>query len=65
MGIFGRPSISGRIYLGLRSQVLLLGISGVIAVGAIYLAGLRFELQSQRVADEFGALAHLTAKVTS
>ena len=64
MRIFGRSGITGRIHLGLRSQVLLLGISGVIAVGAIYLAGLRFELQSQRAADEFGALAHLTAKVS-
>ena len=64
MRIFGRSGITGRIHLGLRSQVLLLGISGVIVVGAIYLAGLRFELQSQRAADEFGALAHLTAKVS-
>ena len=64
MRIFGRPGIAGRLHLGLRSQVLLLGISGVIAVGAIYLAGLRFELQSQRAADEFGALAHLTGKVS-
>ena len=64
MRIFGRSGIAGRIHLGLRSQVLLLGISGVIVIGAIYLAGLRFELQSQRAADEFGALAHLTGKVS-
>ncbi len=29
--------IAGRLHLGLRGQILLLGVAGVLVVGAIYL----------------------------
>jgi methyl-accepting chemotaxis protein len=64
MNIFHKAGISGRIDLGLRSQIMLLGMAGVAVIGAIYLVGLRIEQQSQRTADEFGAFASLTAKVS-
>ena len=54
----------GRLHFGLRSQVLLLGISGVVVIGAIYLVSLQIEARSQRAADEFGTLALLTSKVS-
>jgi methyl-accepting chemotaxis protein len=53
-----------RIQLNLRSQILLLGMSGVAAVGAIYLIGLQVEADSQRAADKFTAFASLTGKVS-
>jgi methyl-accepting chemotaxis protein len=62
--IVGRLRFIGRLHFGLRSQVLLLGISGVVVIGAIYLASLQIEARSQRAADEFGALALLTSKVS-
>ena len=33
----------GRLHLGLRGQILLLGVAGVLVVGAIYLVGLQVE----------------------
>jgi methyl-accepting chemotaxis protein len=54
----------GRLHLGLRGQILLLGVAGVLVVGAIYLAGLQVEEHSQREAQRFGALERLTAKVS-
>ncbi|MBV8926986.1 MAG: methyl-accepting chemotaxis protein [Bradyrhizobium sp.] len=54
----------GRLQLGLRGQILLLGVAGVLVVGAIYLAGLQVEERSQREALRFGALERLTAKVS-
>ena len=62
--IVGRLRFIGRLHFGLRSQVLLLGISGVVIIGAIYLASLQIEVRSQRAADEFGNLASLTSKVS-
>src|SRR5882724_10721321 len=59
-----RGSLAGRIHFNLRSQILLLGLTGVAAIGAIYLISLQVETKSQRAADEFGALALLTAKVS-
>jgi methyl-accepting chemotaxis protein len=64
VAIWDRAAIVGRLRFGLRSQVLLLGISGVVVIGAIYLASLQVEARSQRAADEFGALALLTSKVS-
>jgi methyl-accepting chemotaxis protein len=54
----------GRLHLGLRGQILLLGVAGVLVVGAIYLAGLQVEERSQREAERFAALEGLTAKVS-
>jgi methyl-accepting chemotaxis protein len=56
--------VAGRLHLGLRGQILLLGVAGVVVVGAIYLAGLQVEQRSQREAERFGALEGLTAKVS-
>jgi methyl-accepting chemotaxis protein len=49
---------------GLRTQVLLLGIAGVMTVAAIYLTGLRIEARSQATADRFDRLESLTAKLS-
>ena len=62
--VVGRLRFIGRLHFGLRSQVLLLGISGVAVIGAIYLVSLQIEARSQRAADEFGTLALLTSKVS-
>jgi methyl-accepting chemotaxis protein len=64
MTIFRSSGVGGRIHISLRSQILLLGMTGVTVIGAIYLASLQIEAQSQRKADEFSALALLTAKVS-
>ena len=53
-----------RIRLGLRTQILLLGVAGVVVVGAIYLAGLKVEESSREVAERFGRLESLTARVS-
>ena len=52
------------MHLGLRAQILLLGIAGVIVVGAIYLIGLQIEDRSQQIADRFATLERTTAKVS-
>jgi hypothetical protein len=54
--------VRGWLHLGLRGQILLLGVAGVLVVGAIYLAGLQVEEHSQREAQRFGTLERLTAK---
>jgi methyl-accepting chemotaxis protein len=59
-----RGSLAGRIHFSPRSQILLLGLTGVAAIGTIYLISLQVETKSQRAADEFGTLALLTAKVS-
>jgi methyl-accepting chemotaxis protein len=64
MNIFRGASVAGRIHLGLRSQILTLGMSGVAVIGAIYLVGLQIEERSRRTADDFGSLALSTAKVS-
>ena len=64
MKIFRSSRIDGRIHLDLRSQILLLGMTGVTVIGAIYLVSLQIEARSQHKADDFGALALLTAKVS-
>ncbi len=64
MKILSRAGLIPRWQLGLRGQVLLLGISGVAVIGAIYLVSLQFEARSQRVADDVGTLALRTAKVS-
>src|ERR1700683_2138141 len=64
MTIFRNTRVGGRIHLSLRSQILLLGMTGVSVIGAIYLVSLQIEARSQRKADEFSALALLTAKVS-
>jgi methyl-accepting chemotaxis protein len=64
MSIFRCAGVAGRIHLGLRSQILTLGMAGVAVVGAIYLVGLQIETRSQHSADELGSLALLTAKVS-
>src|SRR5215831_12818501 len=55
-GITGRLDVrgmAGRAHIGLRSQILLLGVAGTIMVGAIYLVGLVFEQHSREVATTF------------
>lgn len=56
--------ISRMFNLGLRTQILLLGVAGVVVVGAIYLVGLQIEDRSQRIAERFAALEAMTAKVS-
>ena len=53
-----------RIHPGLRTQILLLGVTGMVVVGAIYLAGLKVEENSREIAERFGRLESLTAKVS-
>jgi len=64
MATFRGLELAGRIHFSLRSQILLLGLTGVAAIGTIYLISLQVETKSQRSADEFGTLALLTAKVS-
>jgi len=56
--------MAGRAYIGLRSQILLLGVAGTVVVGAIYFVGLMFEQDSRAVADRFSRLEALTARVS-
>jgi methyl-accepting chemotaxis protein len=53
-----------RIHPGLRTQILLLGVTGMVVVGAIYLVGLKVEENSREIAERFGRLESLTAKVS-
>jgi methyl-accepting chemotaxis protein len=53
-----------RIHPGLRTQILFLGVTGMVVVGAIYLAGLKVEENSREIAERFGRLESLTAKVS-
>jgi methyl-accepting chemotaxis protein len=59
--LLGRSGWVGGIHIGLRTQILLLGVAGVVVIGAIYLAGLGIEAESRRIADRFGTLKALTA----
>jgi methyl-accepting chemotaxis protein len=56
--------MAGRAHIGLRSQILLLGVAGTVVVGAIYFVGLMFEQDSRAVADRFSRLESLTARVS-
>ena len=58
MATFRGLELAGRIRFSLRSQILLLGLTGVAAIGTIYLISLQVETKSQRAADEFGTLAY-------
>jgi methyl-accepting chemotaxis protein len=62
--IFGKFRWSKRVHIGLRTQILLLGIAGVIVIGAIYLAGLRIEANGRQIADRFGKLESLSARLS-
>ena len=62
--ILGKPSLAGVIQIGLRAQILFLGISGVLITGAIYLAGLGIEANSQQTADRFQRLESLSATLS-
>jgi len=53
-----------RIHPGLRTQILLLGVTGMVVVGAIYLVGLKVEENSREIAERFGRLESLTTKVS-
>jgi methyl-accepting chemotaxis protein len=64
MKIFRSFGGGGRIHFSLRSQILLLGMTGVTVIGAIYLVSLQIEAQSQHKADAFSTLALQTAKVS-
>jgi methyl-accepting chemotaxis protein len=64
MTIFRSSGVGGRIHFSLRSQILLLGMTGVTVIGAIYLVSLQIEAQSQHKADAFSTLALQTAKVS-
>src|ERR1700752_610536 len=56
--------MSGRGHVGLRGQILLLGVAGTAVVGAIYFVGVLFEQRSREVADRFSRLESLTARVS-
>jgi methyl-accepting chemotaxis protein len=62
--MLGRLRLAGRFRLGLRGQVLLLGVAGVIMVGVIYLAGWQVEDHSRQVADRFASLESRTARLS-
>ena len=64
IAFLGKWRIAGRIHLGLRTQILMLGVAGVVVVGAIYLIGLQIEDESQQTADRFARLESTTAKVS-
>ena len=64
MATFRGSELAGRIHFNLRSQILMLGLTGVAAIGTIYLISLQVEAKSERAAEEFGSLALLTAKVS-
>src|SRR5215475_7157669 len=57
-------SMTSRAHLGLRGQILLLGVAGTVVVGAIYFIGVLFEQRSREVADRFSRLESLTARVS-
>src|SRR5262245_36293929 len=52
-----------QLRLGLRDQIALLGIGGVLLVGAIYVAGLRTQERAQQSADESAVLRNAVAQV--
>jgi methyl-accepting chemotaxis protein len=62
--MLGRLRLAGRFRLGLRGQVLLLGVAGVIMVGVIYLAGWQVEDHSRQAADRFASLESRTARLS-
>src|ERR1700745_3773621 len=62
--ILGRPRWPDGIHIGLRTRILLLGIAGGVAIGTIYLAGLRIEANSRQIADRFGMLESLSARLS-
>jgi methyl-accepting chemotaxis protein len=55
---------TSKFHLGLRTQVLLLGVTGVLVVGMIYLAGRQIEDQSRAVAERFTKLESETARLS-
>ena len=57
-------SRTSKFHFGLRTQVLLLGVTGVLMVGVIYLAGRQIEDQSRAVADRFTQLESRTARLS-
>ena len=62
--MLGRLRLAGRYRVGLRGQVLLLGVAGVVMVGVIYLAGRQVEDHSRQVADRFTRLESQTARLS-
>jgi methyl-accepting chemotaxis protein len=52
-----------QLRLGLRYQIALLGIGGVLLVGAIYVVGLRTQEEAQQSADESAILRNAVAQV--
>jgi methyl-accepting chemotaxis protein len=62
--VFAGHSLLHNVHLGLRTQILLLGVTGVVVVGAIYLVGLRIEDNSARVAERFSLLESHTARLS-
>ena len=62
--MLGRLRLAGWYRVGLRGQVLLLGVAGVITVGVIYLARRQFEDHSRQVADRFARLESQTARLS-
>jgi len=58
------PGWVGGIHIGLRTQILLLGIAGVVVTGLIDLGGLRIEAESGEIADRFGMLKSFTASLS-
>ena len=55
---------TSKFNIGLRAKVLLLGVTGVLMVGVIYLAGRQIEDRSRAVADRFTQLESQTARLS-
>jgi len=64
--LLARRTQSGtsKFNIGLRAKVLLLGVTGVLMVGVIYLAGRQIEDRSRAVADRFTQLESQTARLS-
>jgi methyl-accepting chemotaxis protein len=61
-----RPSIPSvrSIHLGLRSQIMMLGLAGVVIIGTFYLLGRQFEHRSRLTEEKFATLTTLTSKLS-
>lgn len=57
-------SSTSKYHVGLRTQVLLLGVTGVLVVGMIYIAGRQIENRSREIADRFTKLESETARLS-
>src|SRR4051812_9838595 len=62
---FRRPSFRfPSIRLGLRTQIMMLGLAGVAVIGTFYLLGRQFEDRSRVTEEKFATLTTLTSKLS-